>query len=313
MEAFAMMDGFPFRIHAFSTADELNAFAQKTPVEVLLIADRLKDAVADGVKAGKIILLADGRESEAVEGYESVCKYQPAEQMMKEILSYYAEYAEAAEELYRHKEFFVYGVYSPDGGSSRTVLAETLAGFWAERKKTLLLNLESYAASPPQRRGEEVWDLTDLIYFLRQGKKTFSYKLGSMVRTRSGFDEILPMKFPEDLAGVSAEEWAELFDKLSAESDYKAVVVDFGEDVNGLYELLAQCTEVYMPVLPDRISTEKAENFEWILREKNFERLSENIHKIPLPEGCGNGRLQSFMSEYVKRYVRTNDRETAGD
>lgn len=112
------------------------------------------------------------------------------------------------------------------------------------------------------------------------------------------------MKFPEDIRSVKLGEWTELLEKLASESSYQVVVVDFGDDVNGMYELLSQCTEVYMPVLSDAVSVMKLENFEWILREKNFERLSETIHKICLPENFDRRNGQAFMDDWVKRFVK---------
>lgn len=309
MEAFCVMEPFVFRVHAFSTEEELHIFARQERIEVLLIAGQLISAPVLEMNAGKIVLLSEGGDRERFPEYEAIYKYQSAEQIMKELLSYYAEYAgTAAESGCYQKEFEVYGVYTPSGAGIQTVFAETLGIAWGKKKKTLLLSFQSYMASPQQYESESVWDLSDMIYFLRQGKKTFSYKLGSVVRERSGFDEIFPMKFPEDLRSVTLGEWTELLEKLAAESGYQRVVIDFGNDVNGLYELLSQCTEVYMPVLPDRISQAKTENFEWILREKNFERLKETINKVRLPEKCDERTIQIVVSGILKRCEKTDDR-----
>lgn len=304
MEALGSQDSHIFQIHAFSTAEELKACAQKLQVEILLISGNMMEQSIENLGIGKIILLTDGEVYEQFPEYETIYKYQSAEQIMKEILRIFAEYASPAVGKYREdKEFAVYGIYSPLGRCGKSALAESLARTYGEKKKTLLLDLQSYSISKEQRNENEVWDLEDMIYFLRQGKNTFLYKLGSIVRRRENFDYILPMKFPEDLRGVTAGEWTEFIEKLASESEYQIVVIDFGNDTNGIYELLNQCTGVLMPVLSDQASIKKVENFEWILREKNFERLSETIHKICLPEYRDSRNVHAFMDDWVKRFI----------
>ena len=72
------------------------------------------------------------------------------------------------------------------------------------------------------------------------------------------------MKTPADLRSVTVAEWLELLEKLASDSDYHVVVLDFGQDVSGLFQLLGNCSQIYMPILSDQDSVRKLENFEWI-------------------------------------------------
>lgn len=174
MEAFSRKETSIFQIHAFSTEEELAAFAERTQVEILLISGSMMSRSIDSLKIGKIILLSDGDISEEFPDYETIYKYQSAEHIMKEILCCYADYAKPAAGRYaENKEFAVYGVYSPVDGCGRTCLSEALAGYWGKTKKTLFLNLRTYSFLPEQRNRDDVWDLSDMIYFLRQGKRRF--------------------------------------------------------------------------------------------------------------------------------------------
>ena len=157
--------------------------------------------------------------------------------------------------------------------------------------------------SENQKRHEELWDLADIIYFLRQGKKTFLYKLNSIVRSKETFDYILPMKTPADIRSVTLAEWTELLEKLALDSDYRVVIIDFGNDVCGLFQLLSQCTKVYIPVLSDAISKGKVENFEWNLKEEHFEKVLESSQKIYLPGGFDRMNARTFMEDWVKKAV----------
>ncbi|MBQ8857849.1 MAG: hypothetical protein IJ024_06855 [Lachnospiraceae bacterium] len=304
MEAFCEKKNFGFQIHAFSQVEELKAFAEQTQIEVLLISGKVMSETISRMNIGKIILLSDGEIYEAFSDYESIYKYQSAEHIMKEVLCYYAEYAKPVTGMhYGKQEFEVYGVYSPVGRCGKSALAESLAGSFGKSKKTLLLDLQSFSALKEQLSDEELWDLADIIYFLRQGKKTFLYKLNSIVRSRETFDYILPMKTPADIRSVTLAEWTELLEKLALDSDYRVVIIDFGNDVCGLFQLLSQCTKVYIPVLSDAISKGKVENFEWNLKEEHFEKVLESSQKIYLPGGFDRMNARTFMEDWVKKAV----------
>ena len=304
MEAFCEKKNFDFQVHAFSEVGELTLFAQQVQIEVLLISGKIMSERISRLNIGKIILLSDGEIYEDFSDYESIYKYQSADHIMKEVLCYYAEYARPVTGMhYGKQEFEVYGVYSPVGRCGKSALAESLAKCYGKGKKTLLLDLQSFSALKEQLSEEELWDLADIIYFLRQGKKTFLYKLDSIVRSKGMFDYILPMKTPADLRSVTLAEWTELLEKLASDSEYRVVIIDFGNDICGLFQLLSQCTKVYTPVLPDVVSKSKVENFEWNLREEHFEKVLESIQKIPLPGGFDRVCAVTFMEEWVKKAV----------
>ena len=304
MEAFCEKKNFGFQVHAFSTVNDLERFGARTRIEILLIPGKNMSETLVHLDIGKIILLSDGEVYEQFSDYESIYKYQSAEHIMKEVLCYYAEYAKPVARLYHEKkEFAIYGVYSPIGRCGKTALAESLAAAFGKKMKTLLLDLQSYSAHKEQLGGEELWDLADIIYFLRQGKQTFLYKLGSIVRSRGVYDYILPMKAPADLRSVTLAEWSELLEKLASDSDYQVVVIDFGQDVSGLFQLLKNCSKIYMPILSDSDSVKKLENFEWILCDENFEIVKNDIHKIYLPANFDKLDVRTFMQEWTERFV----------
>lgn len=304
MEAFCEKKNLGFQVHAFSSIEEMKVFTARMKIEILLIPGKLMSEKIHQLDVGKIILLSDGEIYEEFSDYESIYKYQSAEHIMKEVLCYCAEYARPmAGMYYGKKEFEVHGVYSPIGRCGKSALAKSLAGVFGKNKKTLLLDLQSYGAQKEQLGQEELWDLADIIYFLRQGKQTFLYKLGSIVRNQETYDSILPMKAPADLRSVTLAEWSELLEKLATDSDYQVVVIDFGNEVCGLFQLLEQCTRIYMPMISDAECQRKLENFEWILRDENFEKMIENIQKIYLPTEFEKWNVKAFMQEWAERSV----------
>ena len=304
MEAFCEKKTLGFQIHAFSKTEELEHFALKNQIELLLISGRNMSERISRLNISKIILLSDGEIYEPFSDYENIYKYQSAEHILKEVLCYCAEYARPVTTMcYGQKTFEVHGVYSPIGRCGKSTLAKILAEHFGKGKKVLLLDLQSFCAKDEQLRAQEQWDLADMIYFLRQGKKTFLYKLGSIVKNENTFDYILPMKTPADLRSVTLSEWTELLEKLASDSDYQVVIIDFGPDVCELFKLLSQCTGIYMPILSDDASRKKVENFEWVIRSENFEEIMEDIHKLNIPGNLDQRGVKSFFEDGTERNV----------
>lgn len=305
MKAFCEKKSFGFQVRVFSGVEELEQALLQIQIEILLISGNYMSEKLSYFKVGKIILLSDGEVFEEYSDYESIYKYQSADRILKEILCYYAEYARPVVTMHASKkEFEVHGIYSPVGRCGKSALTEALAEKFGKKKRTLLLDLQSFSAISEQFEGDELWDLADLIYFLRQGKNTFLYKLGSIVQSREMFDYILPMKAPADLKSVTLAEWTELLEKLATDSSYDVVVIDFGNDVCGLFGLLSQCTMVYTPMLLDAESKRKIENFRKILIDENFEDVIKRIQKIYLPGEFNYGNVKTYMKDWVERSVK---------
>ena len=137
MEAFCEKKNLGFQVHAFSGIEELQEFAARTRIEILLIPGKIMSEKISLLNIEKVILLSDGEVYEEYSDYESIYKYQSAEYIIKEILCYCAEYARPMAGMYcGKKEFEVYGVYSPIGRCGKSALAESLAETFGKKKKT---------------------------------------------------------------------------------------------------------------------------------------------------------------------------------
>ncbi len=308
-EAFGERKDLIFRVHAFSTEEQLEEFARKTVPEILLISDRQMSEKIRGLNIRKIILLTAKEVQETAEKEPMIYKYQSAEKIITQMLSHYAEDARPVEGVCGNGEKLeVIGVFSPIGRCGKTRMALSVGKRYAEKCKTLLLNFESYSDFGSRKEQEESWDLSDLVYFLRQGKKTFLYKLSSIVRSVGKLDYVLPMNSPIDLRSITAAEWKALLEQLTDCSSYQVVVIDFGYEINGIFELLEQCTKIYMPVLGDSVSRSKVERFEEVLRGNNFEMLLGKIQKVALPILSGRQETEIFMEKWAQRNIQADER-----
>jgi hypothetical protein len=86
-----------------------------------------------------------------------------------------------------------------------------------------------------------------------------------------------------------------LFRELLATSVYERVILDIGDSVQGLFDILELCDCVYMPVLRDEISERKLRRFEQNLNRMQLENLPKQICRFIMPEN---------IEEYAKMRKR---------
>ena len=80
------------------------------------------------------------------------------------------------------------------------------------------------------------------------------------------------------------------------QSRFEVIIVEPGDCVNGLEEILALCNKIYMPVLEDRISLAKLKEFEDYLLLAGWDGLAGRISKHVMPYREEN--LDSGLLEY---------------
>ena len=173
-------------------------------------------------------------------------KYQSVENILRELMSYYSE--QNTEGMYiaeSRKDNRVIGIFSPVSESNRTVFALTLGQILAESQNVLYLNMEE-CSGMGEYMGESHWNISDLIYFLRQQNNAqFLYRLNSMVQKLDHLDYIPPCASYTDFHQIETEEWLELIRLIRTRSSYDSVILDLGMAMGHETELLRQCDGIY--------------------------------------------------------------------
>ena len=82
---------------------------------------------------------------------------------------------------------------------------------------------------------------------------------------------------------VRAEQWIKLIQTIAEKSDYEVVVLDLGDQMQGLFEILSLCDRIYMLMKPDGIAMAKTEMFEKNLMLSAKENVLQKIIKCRLP------------------------------
>ena len=320
MESIYEKQGTAFEVQAFTSVKSLIAFAKEQYIELLLIsASAMCDALMQ-LSIGKIMILSEGEKLKELSDYPCIYKYQASDQLIAEVMDYYAVEAVPAPMAVMKNKVEIIGIYSPVGRTLKTSFALTYGQLQAKERKVLYLNLEEYAGFEGLMGEEYQADLTDLLYFARLGRGNLVYRLGSLIRHIGNLDYIPPAFCPEDLRSIEPLEWQQLLKDLADYSAYDVILLDIGPAVNGVFEILSECGRIYMPVREDCLSLAKLEQYEKVLRQKNVLGILEKTRKLKLPFHSSFGTRKNYveqliwgeLGDFVRKLIREEMDERLG-
>lgn len=278
-----LKEGFPFQVRCFSTPERLVQFSKQQTVDVALVCEEYGKVLRNKMEIPAVIILSKekriGEESEEV-----VWKYQSCEVLMKEILQILATEPEVGSHILRTVQLKIIGLYSPVKRSLQTTFGLTLGQLLAKKGKVLYINLEGFSGLNVMLKHNFRRDLSDLLYYLQNGKLGLSYILGSMVESVNGLDILPPMLCQMDLISIDVKEWIRLFYEIEKSSDYEYLILDLSDSVQGLLEILRQCCIVYTMTADDGFAMAKIDQYEQMMKQCRYEDVLKKTSKCVLPQ-----------------------------
>lgn len=241
-------------------------------VQVLLISDEVPYEKRKQIFAGRRIVLTRHHCKDLGKEERELPKYQAADRMTAEILQVFQEEPFLMPCAGRGK-CRILGVYSPVQRIGKTTFALKLGRLLAEKEDVLYLNLETYAGMGGYFQDKEVQNLSHLLYYAKQDKDDIGVRIASMVRQMGKLDYIPPMKVWTDLKSVSTKEWEMLFRKLSTQSIYNTVILDIGDSIEGVFEMLQMCEWILFPYEEDVYAKAKMAQYRYMLNVLKLQEL----------------------------------------
>ncbi len=289
-----------FLVHGFTSCEELAKFTEENRADLVLLSPELFQGFGDARKLGRVILLSEEQEQKTEPEYPAVYKYQSCDRILRKLMDFCAEQLPSEPgRVLRIQELKLIGIYSPIRRTGKTSFALALGKELAKHKRTLYLNLEEYSGFQVLYPYEEGRTLSELLYFLKQGKNTFACKLESVVYRMGSLDYIPPLRSLIELRYVNIRDWENLLDALSRETKYEVLILDLGDAVSGLFELLDRCDAVYMPVKQDETACAKLSQYEDTLKLLALEEILDKTQKI---EPFSGGVMEALVREEAKRW-----------
>lgn len=307
----------PFEVQAFTSTESLLAFAKENRIELLLIAAEAMCREVRELDTGQTILLTEGTCLLEPDAYAEVYKYQSSAQVVREVMACYGKENSvlpvSSPVLKKNTE--ILGVYSPVGRCLKTSFALTMGQIIARERPVLYLNLEEYSGFEELFGHSFSGTLSDLLYFVRQGEEDLSIRINSMIQTIGGLDFIPPVQSPPDIRGTSWKEWNSLIRGIILHSSYEVLILDIGNGIDEIFQLLDLCEKIYMPVRSDRMSACKLAQFENLLRVLEYPQILTKMVRMKLPfhdEISGNGSYVeqlpwSRLGDYVREQLGKED------
>lgn len=284
-----------FQIHVCSTAEQAAVIAEEKGIDILLIDEAFPEQVREQIRAKETIVLVSADTQEDKQIY----KYQSGDAILSEILEISLEGSQTdivRQKLYR--DSCLIGVYSPVHRVGKTAFALALGRKFAKDERVLYLNLETYSGWQNRYSRGEKYTLADLLYYARQENSGLQTRIGIMTGEMEGMEYIAPMKISEDLKRVTLEVWEDLLEQLTSHKMYGKIIIDFGECVQGLWELLGLCQRIYMPVNSDAESQAKLAQFESNAEILGYGEVMEKIRKL---------ELEGSVEEYVEQVLEKEE------
>ena len=253
----------PFELRAFTGVNELKAYAAEHEIEILLIAERTADETIRSLPAGKLIVLSEGMTPPFLEDCPRVYKYQSSDTVVGEVLDLYgAERLAAFAPVRPRSRQRMIAVYSPSGYSQRMLFSLALGQALAQKQAALFVCLDSYSGLAEMMNLTDRRTLSDLLYGYRRAGDVSEERLRETLCQLRNLDFLPPALTPDDLQMVSGHEWTDFLESLMQAGRYAVLILDLGDAVRELPELLESCDEVWLPTQTDVLSSVRCRQFE---------------------------------------------------
>lgn len=299
----------PFEVYTYTEPDKLAALGQREEIRMLVVAESAYTYEVSAIPAGQTVLLEE-RGEVAGEDIYRVDKYQEADLIYRKIMECYLE-KEEPERACRQESIQsafgaqIIGFYSPVKRCLQTSLALTLGQALSGRGRTLYISFEHYAGWNGLLRQEGRADLSDLICFQEEDGERFRCRLRLTEQKFEGLYYIPPVYAGQNLLYITAAQWQHLLEKIAREGDYEYILLDLGDGIQGLYELLRMCSHIYTIIEEDRAAANKVAQYEHILRMQDGEDVLERTIKRRLPRFRNlSGGMEQYTKGELADYVR---------
>lgn len=294
----------------YTEPERCKEYLKETRVKACIVSEdieevfRLDQEVRE--RAERWFVLCEEREEVSD---NSIFRYQSADILLREIsdkVGIKGKVAGISSELSGTKYI---GVYTPIGRCLQTSFSLVLGQMLASRYKVLYLNFEAYSGFTQMMQQNFNADMADLLFFLKNLSKDFSQKFTSMKQNFNGLDYIPPAFSYMDISGVLPNEWDHFLKTLGKMEEYDYIILDLTDYVQGLFQILRNCSYVYTITKNEGRALAKIAHYETLLKELSYEDIIEKTKKCSFPlyrqlPVEPDGLLYSELADYTRKILR---------
>lgn len=305
----------PYTLHLFTAASELEKFAGREEIAILLIAESALRLLKEEYIRQQVAQMFVLQESDRKER-EDLCyinKYQSPEKVVQLILESITDLADwDVKEVAKDAAAKTIGIYSPVKRCLQTSFALSLGQIMAKEHKVLYLNFETYSGLGSLLKKEFAADIMDAVYYFQSAREKLSLRLPAVIQNAGGLDYIPPVQSSLGLKEVTGTQWLEFCRDAAAVGQYEYIILDLDDGINGLFELLKNCSKIYTITRDDHFARAKLEQYEQILKFNGLEEIAEKTVKCRFPmlqeapvdlEQMMHGELAAYVRSIIKEDI----------
>lgn len=305
----------PYTLHLFTAASELEKFAGREQIAVLLIAENALKLLKQEYIRQQVAQIFVLQESEHKE-QEDLCyisKYQSPEKVVQLMLEYVTDLADwNPENGGKETAARMIGIYSPIKRCLQTSFALTLGQILAKEHKVLYLNFETCSGFSRLLKKEFTEDIMDAMYYSISAREKLGLRMASAIQNIGGLDYIPPTQYSLGLKEVTGRQWMDFLRDVEAIGGYEYIILDLDEGIRGLFDLLKNCCKIYTITRDDAFARAKLEQYEQILKFNDMEDIAHKTVKCRFPkfrelpedlELMTHGELAAYVKSIIKEDI----------
>ncbi len=305
----------PYTLHLFTAVEELEKFAGREEIEILLIAESawrlIKEEYIRKQVAQMFILQESGETVQ--EDMRCISKYQSPELVVQAMLNVIADGGGWKDcQKAADTDVKMIGIYSPVKRCLQTSFALSLGQLLAKEHKTIYLNFEMYSGLGELLRREYQTDMLDVMYYFQSAREKLALRLPAIIQNAGGLDYIPPMQYSLGIREVPGEQWLALCSDIAAIGGYEYMILDLDDGIDGLFDLLKSCQKIYTITREDPFAQAKLRQYEQMLQQGELEEISEKTVKCRFPifqelpdslEMMTHGELAGYVKSIIKEDI----------
>jgi len=218
-------------IYSFSALEGALMGLVENKIDVLLASDTFDVDVAKIPSGCGFAYFVYSPDVKTLRNQKTICRYQKAEMIYKEILGIYSEKAtDIGFRMDGDGNIKICTLTSACGGTGASTLAVGFAKRLAKvGKRVLYLNLESFGNSDLYFSGEGQFSFGDIIFSLKSKKVNLAIKMESYVKEDSSGVYFYSSSLNAlDMAEITKEDIEQLISAIKTMNSYDYVVIDTG-------------------------------------------------------------------------------------
>lgn len=286
LQLFRQKKSEEYQYYLFHTWDDLETFAKKKRIHILLMDEVYPEQKREEIPAEKKMILVR-QERKTLKGDRMIYRYQSAEDIWKQVQKEVMKKRIIRKKSRIKNDGELIAVYSPVHRIGKTKFAIELGRELAQKEPVLYLNLEEYSGGGFYFPEQQKQNLGDLLYYLRQEKGNLGMRISMIAGQYENLDYIMPIPCVQDLWAVKEEEWITLCERILKECIYGKVILDLGDSVEGLHRILQRCTNIYTPYIDEPAAAAKMKQYVDNIRRMGMEDILEKTIQMNMEKEDG--------------------------